>query len=430
MSAGFAGSASQDDRRRRRLLTDPSGEDAGSVRFAPGRPESTRNHRFPLRHIVQYKAWRVWLTAALLFLLGGAVVYLSWLAERSDLGPGFARLCNPHSGTLFPALCGGLLLMGSQLTCLIGWARGRSLTDFGGRFRVWRTIGGFLFLLSAGVVLQGDRALSETLDWAGVARPWSLDALDWLVPVGTISLFLVWCSDRELRVSTIARTHLWLGFLTISGACAVAAMESTNTPILVQRALLLAGLWLYGMSLLWFARHVLYFSAEPAALPKRDLFGWLKFLRLPRRARSSDDALEGDDSRGETDDETGTRKTRTRRKKPAARKPATAKPAITRSTDPDDGDFETSPVVVAAAATRFDAPAPPVSREPQYVSEDDREDSDDDFEGDPELRERAELMQMMIDEGEPIDEGLYKGLSKKQRRLLKRKQRELERHAA
>lgn len=452
MSTGFAGAASHDDRRRRRLLTDPNGEPVGGGVYPHGVPETRRNHRFPLKRVVHYHAWRLWLLAGVLLLAGAGIVYGSWIAETRDLGPGFARLFAAADGMLYGVVTGlGFFLCG-QLAGLIGWARGRSLTDFAGRYRIWRWNAAVFFTLALGTLLHADRALSDTLDWMHIGRPWSHATLDWWIPAVTLSLVLVWLTDREVRSSKLARAHLWLGFATLSAGAAVLLVPALANQWLVARGLQLSGLLLLAMGLVWFTRHVLYFSAEPTPLVQRNWLAWLGRIRLPRLFRRSA-AAEGDESDdSETDAESessGSTKPRRKRAKTAKRKTSsrrsTRRAAAAEEDTSDEEPAEDVPEPEAPVAPprvepprsriRIDAPhASPVPPSAAFVSADDREsngsDEDSELLDDPELVERAELMQMMISEGESVDDDLFKGLSKRQKRLLKRKQRQLERQLA
>lgn len=413
MSAGFAGSASQDDRRRRRLVTDSNDEGSTSVLFGPGTPESARNHRFPLKRLVHYKAWRIAVFELAVLLCAGGVIYLSWLESIRDFGPGFSQLFATNTGRAFPFLWGSALFLCGQLACLIGWARSRSLIDFGGRYRVWKWTAAMLFLLSAGILTGADGALTASLDWAGLARPWTAATLDWIVPVGAIALPLLWLTDREVRGSRVARIHLWQGILLLSAGLAVPSVPALDLPRepLVAQGLILGGLVSFAMSLVWFTRHVLYFSCEPAHIRHWNLFGrlrrafrWMRRIRMPKLGRNKEPREQ------ETDDDD-------KQKSPPKKKPSRRR-----------GSKKT-----AAKTPPEPAPAPkpavtPVQTpEPAFVSQDDREQSArNECLDDPELAERLELMQMMIEEGERIDSDLFKGLNKRQKRILRKKQRQLE----
>lgn len=414
MSAGFAGSASQDDRRRRRLVTDSNDDRSLSVLFGPGTPESARNHRFPLKRLVHYKAWRIAVFELVLLLAAGGIIYLSWLGLFRDFGPGFSQLFATKTGRAFPFLWGAALFLCGQLACLIGWARSRSLIDFGGRYRVWKWTAATLFLLSAGILTGAHTALTATLDWAGLARPWTAPNLDWIVLLAAVALPLLWLTDREVRTSRVARTHLWNAVLLLSAALAlpfVPAVELPQEPLFLH-GVILGGLISLAMSLVWFTRHVLYFSCEPAQIRKSNIFAWvgrpfawIRRIRLPKFAPR-------DHQQQETDDDTN-QKPSPKKKKPSRRRGSKKSAASKPST-------QTAP-----------APKPAVVSEetpqPAFLSKDDLErSSGNEFLDDPELAERLELMQMMIEEGERIDSDLFKGLNKRQKRILRKKQRQLE----
>ena len=261
---------------------------------------------------------------------------------------------------------------------LIGWARSRSMSDFGGRYRVWRWLAAVLFVLSAGVLTRTDRALTATLDWAGFERPWPLPSLDWMVPLGALALPLLWLSDREVRVSRVARVHLWQAAVLLGSGLALPLVDRIDLPQepLLAHGLILAGLLSLGMSLLWFTRHVLYLSSEPAQIRKRDLlkwvrpaFGWLGRLRLPKLRRQI--ASEETSEEQSADEPAPKPKSKRRR---GAKKAATKKPAAKKSAPPQE------------------KPDPVPEPEPAFVSKDDLENARNDAElpDDPELAERVE----------------------------------------
>jgi hypothetical protein len=422
MNSDFAGSSSHDDRRRRRLLSEQTVSDENAaVIFMPGQIESSRNHRYPVKRIIHYRAWKIWMTAVLLLVCGGGLLYGAWAERDRDLGTGFSFVFNAETGRIFPVAAAGLLFLCGQLSWLIGWARSRSLTDYGGRFRVWRYIGLFLFASAFGVLIGADRVLNETLAFANVRMPWNEVGWNWLIPTGGVWLILLWFCDREMRRSKLGRIHLWcaVGFLT--GGLGLPFISQLAPHVLVVRGLILGGLIGLMMSLMWFARHVFYISAEPASRTERPgvisrLFAFVKRRRIDNATAAKEKKVSRPDRKRETEKKPSAHPIADSQSSPKRRRGIRRKAEIVEENTPEETVNGWSKSVEAtdknadAGIVKLDASELSVSEVDEEV-----------------LSERIEMMELLAAEGEPFDLEVLKGLTKKQKKRLRNYWRELER---
>lgn len=422
MNSDFAGSSSHDDRRRRRLLSGQTVSDENAaVVFMPGRVESSRNHRYPVKRIIHFRVWKNWIISFFLLLCGGGLLYGAWAEQCYELGDGFTYAFNAETGRIFPVVGAGLLFLGGQLAWLIGWARSRSLTDYSGRFRVWRYVGLFLFVTSFGVLIEADRVLNESLAFANIRMPWNEVSWNWIIPTGVVSLILLWFCDREMRRSKLGRTHLWCAVGLLSGGLGLPLVSSSNLPPLVEQGIILGGLISLLMSLMWFARHVFYVSAEPASQFDRPsvlsrIIGFLK----RRRIQNATAVTQKTASRSDREKKSGKKplarpiadpQSKTKRRRGFRSKPETDEEShheksvhdLKTSDDQSQGNGDV-PIV------KLDAAELSVSEVDEEV-----------------LKERIEMMELLAAEREPFDLEILKGLTKKQKKRLRNYWRELER---
>ena len=426
MNSGFAGSAPHDDRRRRRLLSKQSedGVDCGSALVLSREiSETTRNHRYPLKRLLHYKVWRLWLIATSLTGILAGVLYCSWIVENNEEHPALELLFAVQGGRLYPVMYAGLLLMAGQMSWLIGWARSRSPVDFSGRFRVWSPIGLFYSGLSLGIVLQADEILNQSIEHAGIEMPWTVAEWNWMIPVGGLSLLVLWITHGEMRTSRIARVHLWLGVLCLTVGLSVPYLAEINLPAIAQLGLKLGGLMLICQSLLWFGRQVLYVSSDPAKQQPSRTWKVLKSFfktdpekaakkiaeREARKEKALKEKQEKEAARETAKNEKSRR--RGRKKKPAKTK--SEKPTVKEAAE----EAQEAPVEKAKPAKKTVKPRIRLRAEDITVSS-----VDVDI-----LQERLDMMELLAEEGEEFDQELLKGLTKKQKKQLRSAWRDLER---
>ena len=246
MNSGFTGSSSLEDRRRRRLLSEQveDGMEESALVVSRGIAESSRNHRYPMKRIIHYKVWRLWLMEFGMVCLLSALLYGIWSVAQKDLGPGMQMLFDQDQGRLIPACYAALLLMAAQISWFIGWARSRGPNDFHGRYRVWSPIGLLFCLSSLCVIVRADEILNASLQHAGIVMPWEIAAWNWLIPVAGLSVLFLWIVNAEMRTSRTARIHLWLGIAGLAAGLSLPYFPMINSTYLLIQGLTLGGLML------------------------------------------------------------------------------------------------------------------------------------------------------------------------------------------
>lgn len=420
MNSGFAGSASHDDRRRRRLLTEQNedGAEGAAMVLSCSVFESSRNHRYPVKRILHYRQWRMWLIAGAMALLLASLLYGSWLNEQQDSEAWYSLLFDQSEGRLFSTLAAALLLLAGHLSGIIGWARSRSPNDFGGRYRVWNPIALMFYFASLSVVMRADEILNASLDYAAVTLPWDVAQWNWMIPTAGLAGIVLWIMHREMAISNLSRTHIWLGTACLASGLGLPFVPENQFQIasvpLVEQGLIVGGLMLIGLSLMWFGRHVLYVSSDPAERKPSLMLKMLKAVFRKRASKAKTPKVKKQkksaaaaSSTAEEDSPSQPKSSTSRRR--GRRKPASGK---TKSDQPEEKS-EPSPAPAAAA----EKPQLKVRAEDLSVDQIDKD----------LLQERLEMMELLAEEGEPLDQDLLKGLTKKQKKQLRSAWRDLER---
>jgi hypothetical protein len=430
MSARFAGSRHLDERRRRRLAVESEEASADSsrstttaasslARSAPAAPGLTH---FPLRKVISSRRWKLWLVVLAVTLCASALVSAGTAAARPDVPwPAAAATLLSQAGPVQKTFSGTLLLVSAQLAVVVWWARSRSAGDYGGRYRIWMwaavTLFVWAFCLASGVHALAGEAAQER---------WPLDVpaaatLYWLAPAAAWLLVMLRGIDRELVRCRSSRCCLWLGALASAASAGLLAVPDFTVPHLdrpiLEAALALASPVLIFAAVVHHARHVIYITPEappPVTSLWRHALAMLRFAaRLVarpalRRTKGEANAAE---SRGPAPPKSGsTREPRTRTQAAAARP---TRPTLTRepiveplaedlAEDVSDDEDESEP-----AGEQSAAPAGPAA-------------------GKPTLEDAP--AQVRIDE--PVDKNLLKGLSKRQRRELRKQLKDERRRAA
>lgn len=358
MSASFAGSKHVDERRRRRLASDagdaPDEPDVSHfLAPQPSERAAADPHvplRFPLRKLISRKAWKHWLLGVGALATGGALL---WIAARSaaggeTAGRHFLRMFDPVHGRVLPVYQSVLLAIGGQLALLIGWTRSRSQEDFHGRYRMWAWCAAGCFAAAGTILTDAHLAFGET-----VATLWKLShpqapLFAWLVPVcisGLIVFRGVRAEMAENRGGS-ALLHLAaicgliaaadrLGWLTagverLQAESLAPLVDIITHPLFANGTLSAAAVFLLTAMLLH-ARHVIHVSPEPPAM-RRSLLR--KAIGAIFRRRSAEP---GDEPTGES--------------------PGDSK-SVTASASADGGDDKsarTKPLIQAASKRRAEA---------------------------------------------------------------------------
>lgn len=277
MSIRFAGSRFVHERRRRRLAQECGGisvvapsEDltvAAVDSRSSDAPASTIGHS-PVNSIIRPQLWVHWTITILCALAWVGMLYLGDLAERT--GAGLRDILGIRSGRLTTFFSTMMLLWAGQLALLIYWYRRKSRNDFAGRYRIWLWIGGMLQLFLVIVATGAHRPFA-----AYMQRIWPVEVpqyglICWLVPAATLSVTMYRLLRIELKRH---RSGLFLLNVAVSSGT-VAALTLIVGGFLPERlrdlvqvgSSTLSHLCL-ATSLLMHARYVVHVSNEA---PKRE----------------------------------------------------------------------------------------------------------------------------------------------------------------
>ncbi|MBL8851215.1 MAG: hypothetical protein JNG89_16155 [Planctomycetaceae bacterium] len=291
MSVGFAGARGLDDRRRRRLAQNAE----SAERRPPARPAApaTATPQFaasPIESVVRPQVWaNVLLVLLGLSVCGGSIYLGEWVDRHYPT----ASASLGARGLLVRAIDACLFLFAAQLAAAIHWYRARSRKDFNARYRIWHFV-------VPGLLAFGFCAATDThlvlADWAQ-AR-WHLagehaSMLLWMAPAGVVLLAMARLLQTEMRGTSGAAPCLWIA--TLAGIANAAVLLKAPAPLddatlsIIGRSAML--LWPLGLllSLLFYARSVIYVTNEPSALPNPAVGGpeetgrnWLNWWR-PRQ---------------------------------------------------------------------------------------------------------------------------------------------------
>ena len=277
---GFAGSKHLDERRRRRL----AGETDHSLSSQEGEQSSrpfvcvedrTVCSWLPRDPLVQLLVPRHKRPVVLWSVLGFGVCLLSWLAgvraaeTASWLGTDLAKLFDLHVGRMNLFLETVWLLLASQLALLIWWIRSASPKDFEGHYRVWLRAAlvwfGFAWSLNVGGHWAFSRTVLEALRAFGVEAFPQAELLIWLVPTLLVGFVLFRQLKREMSGFRGSRAVLYVG----AGLNGTAALLMFRWPAMPAHTLqaakvgcLLGGQFFIFLATWLHARYVVYVNAD------------------------------------------------------------------------------------------------------------------------------------------------------------------------
>ncbi|MCH7687247.1 MAG: hypothetical protein IH899_11295 [Planctomycetes bacterium] len=367
-----------------------------------------------MRKLISPKAWKLWGIGVMGLLAGAALLRAGQFAAEAGSGTsdGFIRLFDPANGRALRVYGSVMLLLSGQLAMLIWWVRSRSPLDFGGRYRVWMKIAAAgvaasLFLITDFHVLVMELIQGQT----GINRSIQLE-LCWLAPVAIFAAFLLRMMHQEMRENRVSLVLLWTaaasGLMTTLQIAGFPLPDSESDTQLVKAGTALFAQLGLMMSLLFHTRHVIYVSLDPPtkkSVSVRSLFRFrlprlrlprLRFprLRMPARFRRTEIEKTNAVNQNEVEES-------------SLREPTSAKQSRKKqrqTTAPHDSDHPSQQATTLA--------------EHSSVSSTENHDS------------RIEEFAQNLRVDESIDNELLKGLSKKQRRKLRKQHRKTQRAAS
>ena len=318
MATQFVGARWLDERRRRRLAVEGGademsdataeieGEDEPDTETRPGVPAA-----LSIRSIVPRSGWSVLAWSLLLLGVCDTVIAAAWfqhsVPERLQ-GP-YKLVFGLNSAMAATWLAGALLVVAAQMSLVIGWVRGHCLTDFDGHYRAWTRVA-ISWLVIAGVVGTGaHQSMAQiVLVQFGFETLWQREILAWLLPLGALVASVAWVMDAELKTSRTARLLMWLSASAAAGGLLLLLEPTVIDAGLLERfpglvaflklAAMVSAPGLLVVSMGVFLRHVVHVSAEPA--PRRK---WKRKVKKKRVAKSEGDAADDVSEEGEVEEE-------------------------------------------------------------------------------------------------------------------------------
>ncbi len=402
MSVGFAGSKGMDDRRRRRLATEndestpkkrtseKSGASNKNTAKSQQQPAQKKERRhFPLRKIISHRKWKIGsfvlftIVCTSLMILSG--YYSEWVSSK--LGEGISTFANPLTGKIAIAATGCLFLFSAQLGMLIWWVRSHSESDFEGQFRIWSFAAFAMLVASFAVLTDAHSAWSSTLRVLFHLSFWKQGVICWLAPSIAVGFSMLLGLHKDMRDCRMSHSLLWLAAFCGSAAAFLSLKlklpYDIPQPELLQLSLMLGSAASLFSSMLLHTRYVIHESAE-APRKRTSLFVIIGKKLLSVKIRSN----------------------KTTKKKTTASKKQTAK----KTTPQKKAEPKTTPKKETVLQKRISKPKAEPAQEPEPVIEES-----------PAQKEQETVP------FERVDPHSLKGLSKKERRKLRKQAREEQR---
>lgn len=400
---------------------------AGGARPEEGKPSPAH---LPLRKMISPRPWKLWGVSFIFLLTGACILATGWnlTVDPSFGGPGVARLFHWEQGSLIEIYsCVTLFLIG-QVSFLIWCVRSFSLKDFRGRYRGWTWCAATGFTAAFAIATDAHLAFSETILWKWPIQYPEIQTLAWLVPAALGGAITFRIMHAEMQDCRLGRFFLWTGSLA---AIALAVLTlNVELPVVldpehqqaVQYGLLMFAPWSVFSSLLFFARHVIHVTAEPCqARPSR----------LRRRSKKEEQSDTSAGSKSPAEKATTTKVAE-----------STADSGDTASDEPDAE--ETAPKAAAkpkrkAAPRKRTAPATKTKQKTTTAAKSDPQPVDE-----PQETPAPKPAEVKASEPKPVEEAVeenqesvsmldgpdpesLKGLSKRERRQLRKQWREAQR---
>jgi len=225
------------------------------------------NHS-PVISIIRPQLWVHWTITLLCGAIWGGMLYVGDLSEQADFG--LKDILGIRSGRLTTFFSTIMLLWAGQLALLIYWYRRKSRNDFAGRYRMWLWIGAMLQFFLVVVATRAHHPFAEYMQQVWPAKIPRYDLLSWLVPISTLALAMYRLLRIELKRHRSGKFLLNLAAL----AAIVAATSLVVGPLLGERVRHLAQIGsatlahlALATALLMHARYVVHVSNE---VPRRE----------------------------------------------------------------------------------------------------------------------------------------------------------------
>ena len=446
MSIRFAGSRCVDERRRRRLAQEADGLPVDGDARSASRDASAgiddentdelsrRRGDAPADSLISPRLWKHVSLCVFLACVWGVILYFG---ERTDrLASGMRHIVGLEAGKLAKFFSTVMLLAAGQLSFISLWYRSRSRKDFKGSYKVW------LWSALGWLTLCACRAtgvhwnLADAVIQGHHLEIWSIQTMVWMVPAAVIVSALYRLLLREMRDCAASR---WLMRLSVVAAIA-SAVSVIVEPFVAdaQLALLVrvgtTTLWhlLLAQAMLLHARYVIHFNNEPPSSPLRSWKLRLPKIRHPKRKpkapKAKQEKNEKPKSKPALKKTTAARKTSAKpSKRKTTKRKAHPKPELVDKPTPEaiEPELEDEPIKEAPAPTRKSPP----QRRVDELAEQAVPEPKADFSRQKSNTRRAPQANSDDWDDEPLDPAMLQGLSKKERRRLRKQHRDRQRTA-
>lgn len=238
---------------------------------------------------VPRQPWKMWVIGSLLsaMMIGSVVLSL----RPVEVHPHFSSVVNhylsPDSPLLVQYFGSSSWAAAAILSWVIGWHRSRSRLDFRGRYRVWPWLSAFCALWSFSNSTNFHHVSSVAVARVAAANGWEnghWPLIAWLIPALCGALPMWFLIDRDMRRSlpSVILLRISLTLLLAAGLCrmfpdlipASAAQYPVTTILnLFGGASLAWSLWMHT----W---HVSYVTHDPPPAPVGD-WSWLRVFLWP-----------------------------------------------------------------------------------------------------------------------------------------------------
>ena len=305
MSVTLPGSRAVDDRRRRRLAVSGDAPGADTDQDASAGYTVLRERVAELPSASPWLPLGRWKRVAVMTVFWGLLGLVGWLICQPHFIPApVSVVWQPLTVGATPKLvsytCVVLWLLAAELAGIVGWYRSHSLLDFSGRYRRW---GWVTLVLLGESLLAGTQlhlllveAYADQLTWL----TWRRETLAWLGPQVLLAGLTFFLMDRDCRRCTssvvLLRLSAVVGLVLTGGLLATPEIqcEAWYLPAMLAGQFLALGLLVTG---LWRqALYVAYICPDPPVAKTGaswlGLPGRVMMLLVARWWRPAEEAVE------------------------------------------------------------------------------------------------------------------------------------------
>ncbi len=336
MSVRFAGSRCVDDRRRRRLAQEADAPTPArsrrtrspSVSDEPEDAPRRRRHDAPADTLISPRLWKHVALSVVAVLCWSVMLYVGDAADQAATG--WHQLIGLQADKLPRFFSTVALLAAGQLSLITLWYRSRSRKDFSGSYKLWFWSSLTWLTLCACRSTGYHWTLADVALQSNPITVWNARLLCWMIPTAAVTLAIYRLLLREMRDYRPSSSLLRASALAMVAAGTISLIGDWMLPERFRRLLEVgcATGWhlLLAVSMLLHARYVIHFCNEPPTSPIRRWSTVLATLlrQLTRRSGSSRDssADENTTESGEPKASGNSSRSRTGKSPPRKRSPA------------------------------------------------------------------------------------------------------------